>query len=96
MVYHGISVLSKFIFAFCLHQIVKVIPVALSDHTGNVFGPLEFSRRDLMAINIQRGRDHGIPDYNTVRAHYGLPRITEWRDINWQLYEDDPGVHTCF
>ena len=26
-----------------------------------------------MAVNIQRARDHGIPDFNTVRLHYGLP-----------------------
>ncbi len=36
---------------------------------------------DLASINIQRGRDHGLPDYNTVRAAYGLPRITSFDQI---------------
>ena len=35
-----------------------------------------------MAINIQRARDHGLPDYNTAREVYGLPRITRFEDIN--------------
>lgn len=47
----------------------------VEDLRGNVFGPLEFSRRDLMAVNIQRGRDHGTPDYNTARAALGLKPI---------------------
>lgn len=51
-----------------------------------VFGSLDFSRRDLMAINIQRGRDHGVPDYNTVREAYGLPRIRRFYDINPSQY----------
>lgn len=36
---------------------------------------------DLAALNIQRGRDHGIGDYNTVRAAYGLPRVTSFAQI---------------
>lgn len=60
------------------------------DLRGDVFGPLEFSRRDLMAINIQRGRDHGLPDYNTARKEFGLDPIEEFSEINPALYAADP------
>src|SRR5207249_8740239 len=36
---------------------------------------------DLASLNIQRGRDHGLPDYNTVRAAYGLRRVTAFSQI---------------
>ena len=36
---------------------------------------------DLCAIDIIRARDHGIPDYNTVRESLGLEKVTDWPDI---------------
>lgn len=36
---------------------------------------------DLAAINIQRGRDHGLPDFNTVRAAIGLDPIDDFSQL---------------
>ncbi|XP_078655544.1 dual oxidase 2-like isoform X2 [Branchiostoma floridae x Branchiostoma belcheri] len=67
--------------------------IITEDLRGRVFGPLEFSRRDLMAINIQRGRDHGLPDYNTARVEYGLPRRENFADVNPWLFNASNVAH---
>ena len=56
--------------------------IITEDLRGFVFGPLEASRRDLMAINIQRGREHGMTDYNTVRKAFGLEPRTSFSQIS--------------
>ena len=51
------------------------------------YGPLEHSRRDLASVIIQRGRDHGLPDYNTARMAFNLQPVASFRAIN-----NDTGV----
>ena len=61
--------------------IQSVLKFTFSFFSGFAYGGLDFSRRDLMAINIQRGRDHGLSDYNTARRHYGLQPKSDFLDI---------------
>ncbi|MCA9057522.1 MAG: peroxidase family protein, partial [Planctomycetaceae bacterium] len=43
----------------------------VEDVRSFLFGAPGSGGLDLEALNIQRGRDHGLPDYNTVRSAYG-------------------------
>ena len=36
---------------------------------------------DLAAINIQRGRDHGLPDFNSMRTSIGLEPIGDFSEL---------------
>jgi len=47
-----------------------------------LFGPPGAGGFDLASLNIQRGRDHGLPGYNQVRVDYGLAPVTSFADIN--------------
>ncbi len=46
-----------------------------------LFGPPGAGGLDLASLNIQRGRDHGLADYNTVRRAYGLPPVKSISEI---------------
>ncbi len=47
-----------------------------------LFGPPGAGGFDLASLNIQRGRDHGLPRYNEVRANFGLARKMSFAEVN--------------
>jgi hypothetical protein len=55
--------------------------MVVEDVRSFLFGPPGAGGFDLPALNVQRGRDHGLPDHNTVRVAYGLPAAATFADV---------------
>ncbi|OUS29762.1 hypothetical protein A9Q99_08000 [Gammaproteobacteria bacterium 45_16_T64] len=68
------------------HQVHQGIDIYVIDDVRNfLFGNPGSGGFDLAALNIQRGRDHGLPSYNDVREGFGLPRIKRLSEISTDL-----------
>ena len=53
----------------------------VDDVRNFLFGPPGSGGFDLASLNIQRGRDHGLADYNTARLAYDLGAAVGFDDI---------------
>jgi len=63
-------------------QVEPKMDLIYSDDLRNqMFGAPNAGGMDLCAIDIIRGRDHGMPDYNTMRVALGFEAITNWSNI---------------
>lgn len=63
-------------------QVANEVDTMIVDDVRNfLFGPPGADGMDLASLNIQRGRDHGLADYNDVRVAAGLAAVTEFADI---------------
>ncbi|KAK3733354.1 hypothetical protein QZH41_013682 [Actinostola sp. cb2023] len=65
-----------------IYHPAQEIDLKMVDDLRNVLFPVgRHNGLDLAAMNIQRGRDHGLPDYNTVRKEAGLPGLRDFSDL---------------
>ena len=71
---------SRLTTAHDLDLFLKGLSVEIQEETD--LGMVRGMRVALLdAFDIQRARDHGIPDYNTLREAYGLPRLMSFSDV---------------
>jgi hypothetical protein len=63
-------------------QVHQKVDVHVVDGLRNfLFGPPGAGGFDLASLNIQRGRDHGLPSYNEARIAYGLAPAVDFHDV---------------
>ncbi len=60
----------------------RLDPFIIDDVRNFLFGPPGAGGFDLASLNIQRGRDHGLPRYNDVREQMGLSRVSTFSQIS--------------
>ena len=64
-------------------NVAQEIDNQLVDDVRNfLFGPPGAGGFDLASLNIQRGRDHGLADYNSTRVALGLSAVESFSDIS--------------
>jgi hypothetical protein len=55
--------------------------MAIDEIRNLLFGNAGAGGEDLMALDVQRGRDHGMESYNAMRVSLGLPAVTSFAQI---------------
>ena len=67
-------------------QVQEAMDASVHDGLRNLlFGPASSgpiaNGSDIAALDIQRGRDHGLADYNSTRVALGLPALSSFEEI---------------
>ncbi|KAM9753466.1 dual oxidase 1 [Menidia menidia] len=64
--------------------------IVVEDLRDYMYGQLRFTRTDLVATTIQRGRDFGLRSYTEMRKALDLPPVKTFEEINPELSSANP------
>ena len=78
IVAHGVDPLLRGLAAQACQDIDTMV---IDDVRNFLFGPPGAGGFDLAALNLQRGRDHGLPSYEVLRRAMRLPEVRSRRDV---------------
>ncbi|CAK9833301.1 pxdn [Anthophora retusa] len=67
-----------------MENLDQFITGEVTNHLFEIRG-IPYSGIDLIALNIHRARDHGIPSYNNYRALCNLKRATTFEDLSREM-----------
>ncbi|XP_059143765.1 dual oxidase 1-like [Physella acuta] len=74
----------------------KADTYVVQDYRSYFYGTAYHTSNDAVLQAIMKGRDYGLPDYNTVRLTMGLPVKNSFEEINTQLNESNPQLMETF
>lgn len=78
IVEHGIEPVLR---GLCAQTAQEVDAKVIDEVRNFLFGPPGAGGFDLASLNVQRGRDHGLPSYNAVRAAVGLAPARTFAEV---------------
>lgn len=73
--------LSPILLGMSTQQIPGVSAAALDVDRNELFGPPGSGGIDLVSVDLERGRDMGLPSYDQARELFGLPTVTSFSEI---------------
>lgn len=86
---HRFGAVDSIMLGMCIQGAQKNDEHFTTELTNHLFQTPKFpAGMDLASINIQRGRDHGLPSYNSWRNPCGLRKLRTWDDLLHVMSEE--------